>query len=202
MDGVFMKKLLLICIVLTLILAPLVSDLQTLEDSLIRLHVVGASDSAADQNVKLAVRDAVVSYLSEELSSVTDVEQAKLQLEESLPRIEEIANEVLASRGFDDTVTVTLTKEEFPRRDYDTFSLPAGVYESLRIRIGQAQGRNWWCVVFPSLCVPAASEDTRSAAAGAGFSDNLTQTITNEDYELRFWLLDCLGSIQNFFHQE
>lgn len=197
-----MKKFLLILIVLILIAIPLVSDLLTLENSLIRLHVVGASDSEEDQAVKLAVRDAVVSYLSEELADVADVEQAKSELEARLPQIEATANAVLASEGFADTVTVTLTREEFPRRDYDTFSLPAGIYESLRIRIGEAEGRNWWCVVFPSLCVPAMSEDMRSTAAGAGFSEELTDTITNEDYELRFWLLDCLGSIQNFFHQE
>jgi hypothetical protein len=74
-----------------------------------------------------------------------------------------------------------LRKEEFPKREYDTFTLPAGVYDSLRVTIGEGTGRNWWCVVFPSLCIPAASEETKDVAAGAGFSDSLSGAITGED---------------------
>ena len=94
---------------------------------------------------------------------------------------------------------VTFLKEKFPVREYDSFTLPSGVYESLRITIGDGEGRNWWCVVFPKLCVSAASvEDT---AAGAGFSEPLTDAITQKQgYRIRFLLLDILGKIENLFY--
>ena len=93
---------------------------------------------------------------------------------------------------------VTLGKEVFDTRYYDTFTLPAGVYEALRITIGEGQGKNWWCVVFPTLCVPATSDGFEDVAAGAGFPDALTSALEGESgYELRFFLLDLLGKWQS-----
>jgi len=197
-----MKKR-IIFFLLVLVLAVVLSawsDLQTLEDSLIRLHVVGASDSEEDQRVKLLVRDAVVEYLQPVLEGSADRDQAMEKLGWELNHVEEVANAVLREQGFQERVKVTLEPEAFPRRDYDTFALPSGVYQSLRIRIGDAEGKNWWCVVFPSLCLSATSEDLRDTAASAGFSDTLTDTVTGE-YELRFFLLDVLGRLQNFFRE-
>ena len=203
MDGVFMRKTVIISAVLILVVfvLGLANDLAGLEDGLVRLHVVGASDSEEDQAVKLLVKDAVAEHLQESLMGAQTREEALELLRQELPKVEEIANRVLSENGFSETVQVTLTEEEFPRRDYDTFSLPAGIYQSLRVRIGEAAGKNWWCVVFPSFCLGAASEDLRDTAAGAGFSEVLTDTISGEpEYELRFFLLDCLGQLQNFFH--
>ena len=179
----------------------LAADRQTLSQKLIRLHVVGATDSQQDQEVKLQVKDAVTEYLYGKLESMQDIDTAENALLELLPELEAIANETLISAGFDKTARVTLDNEAFPTRQYDTFSLPAGVYRSLRITIGEGEGRNWWCVVFPSLCVPATAEDFSDTAAGAGFSDTLTDTLQQKpQYEIRFFFLDCLGWIQNFFH--
>ncbi|MBR2890306.1 MAG: stage II sporulation protein R [Oscillospiraceae bacterium] len=197
-----MKKR-IIFFLLVLVLAVVLSawsDLRTLEDSLIRLHVVGASDSEEDQRVKLLVRDAVVEYLQPVLEGSADRDQAMEKLGWELNHVEELANAVLREQGLQERVTVTLEPEAFPRRDYDTFALPSGVYQSLRIRIGDAEGKNWWCVVFPSLCLSATSEDLRDTAASAGFSDTLTDTVTGE-YELRFFLLEVLGRLQNFFRE-
>lgn len=197
-----MKKR-IIFFLLVLVLAVVLSawaDLRTLEDSLIRLHVVGASDSEEDQRVKLLVRDAVVEYLQPVLEGSADRDQAMEKLGWELNHVEELANAVLREQGFQERVTVTLEPEAFPRRDYDTFALPSGVYQSLRIRIGDAEGKNWWCVVFPSLCLSATSEDLRDTAASAGFSNTLTDTVTGE-YELRFFLLEVLGRLQNFFRE-
>ena len=119
-----------------------------------------------------------------------------------MDELEQAANAVFQAEGFSDRAVVTLTREEFPTREYDTFSLPAGVYDSLRVTIGSGEGRNWWCVVFPSLCVPAASDGTADMAVGAGFSDSLTGAITEEpEYEVRFFLLDCIGYLENLFHK-
>ena len=104
--------------------------------------------------------------------------------------------------GFDGEAAVSLCKEAFDTRYYETFTLPAGVYEALRITIGEGNGKNWWCVVFPSLCVPATSSGFEDAAVGAGFSDTLSGAVTGEeDYEVRFYLLDTLGRLENILFE-
>ncbi len=90
-----------------------------------------------------------------------------------------------------------MAREAFPAREYDTFALPAGCYDALRITVGEGQGQNWWCVVFPRLCLPTVSEDFEVEAVGAGFSDTLTGALTGE-YEVRFFLLELLGRLENF----
>ena len=148
------------------------------------------------------MKDAVNNFLLEALQEVETLPEAKLQLTNMLPQIKKIAESVLKEQGIEEQVSVTLAKEMFPKREYETFTLPAGVYESLRIRIGAAQGRNWWCVVFPSLCVPSETEYMRDQAVGAGFSEDLCATITGEEgYEIRFFFLDLLGQLQNLWFQ-
>ena len=115
-----------------------------------------------------------------------------------LPKVKAVADRCLQEAGFSDTVTVSLTEEAFPTRDYDTFSLPAGVYKALRIVIGEGEGKNWWCVVFPQLCM--AGEDFVETASVAGLSPELTGTLEGE-YEIRFWLLEKLGEVKNRIFQ-
>lgn len=204
MDGVFMRKMIRIgtfvmAVVLILQFVDLLSDKQTLRNSLVRLHVVASSDSREDQAVKLQVRDAVVAYVEDAMQNVKTVEEAKAWLQDNLPELEQAANDVLRKLGISDTAVATLTQEALPAREYDTFSLPSGVYDSLRITIGEGQGQNWWCVLFPNLCLPAAGESTEEVAVGAGFSEELTETVTRQEgYILRFYILDVLGKIENF----
>lgn len=173
----------------------IVTDSQALHDQLLRLHVVGASDSREDQDVKLLVRDAILQSLEEGLRDVTDPQQAWDYVARMLPKVESAANRCLAAAGFSDTVAVSLTQEAFPTREYDTFSLPAGVYKALRVVIGEGEGQNWWCVVFPQLCMGTEAEFVETANM-AGFSEELTGTLEGE-YELRFWLLEKLGEVKN-----
>lgn len=207
MDGVFMGKLIKLAVVILLVtwafeFADAYTDRQNLQDSVIRLHVVAASDSREDQAVKLQVRDAVVAFVEEAMGHVMTLREAKEWLRQNLPAMEAAANEVLQKLGFSDRATVTLGKEAFPLRHYDTFSLPSGVYESLRVTIGEGKGQNWWCVVFPSLCLPAAGESTEDVAAGAGFSEELTDTVTQKpNYRIRFFFMDVIGKIENLFFQ-
>ncbi len=181
----------------------IIADRQRLREELIRLHVVANSDSEADQAVKLQVRDAVMESLQTAMADLGDIEQAKAYIQQNIPKIQSLANSVLAQAGFDSEAAVTLCKETFDKRVYDTFTLPAGVYESLRITIGEGEGKNWWCVVFPSLCLPAAGEGFEDVAAGAGFPDSLNGALTGEErYEVRFFLLDLLGRAENIFFTE
>ena len=197
-----MGRRVLFCLVLaaTVWCAGLLADREKLNEELIRLHVVAASDSAEDQNIKLQVRDAVLAGLQQSMRDITDVEAAKTYLQENLPKVTQLANEALHAAGYNGEAVVTFCKETFDKRIYDTFTLPAGIYESLRIVIGEGEGKNWWCVVFPGLCMPKTEEKFEDVAVSAGFSDSLTNTLSkNEGYEVRFFLLECLGRIQNFF---
>lgn len=200
-----MKKLMKrvgICLILVTLVwcGTLIADRQRLNEELIRLHVVANSDSEEDQSIKLQVRDAVTKSLQSDLAKVADVEEAKAYLKANLPKIQAVANETLAKAGFDGEAVVTLCKEAFETRYYDTFTLPAGVYEALRITIGEGEGHNWWCVVFPSLCVPATTSGFADTAAGAGFPETLSGALTGEEeYEVRFFCLDALGKLENLF---
>ena len=176
----------------------LLSDRQRLREELIRLHVVPNSDAQEDQIRKLQVRDAITRSIESDLGSITDVRQAEQYLREKLPYIQGVAEEALKAVGCDDGVSVSLCREAFDTRFYDTFTLPAGVYNALRVVIGDGQGKNWWCVVFPGLCIPAASDGVADVAAGAGFPQSLQDSLTGEaEYELRFGVLDALGKLEN-----
>lgn len=175
-----------------------VADRAYLREHVIRLHVVADSDSAEDQERKLHVRDAVTAFLQEKLADVTDFEAARVQLMEQLPEIRSLAQKELEMAGCGDAVGVTLQEEAFGTRDYDTFRLPAGLYESLRITIGEGKGKNWWCVVFPSLCMGATGAEFEATATFAGFSRGLTGALEGQPkYKIRFFLMDWLGKLEN-----
>lgn len=175
-----------------------ISDRQRLNRELIRLHVVANSDSQEDQVRKLCVRDAVTDSLSRELKNAADVNEARIYLQEKLPVIQSTAQAVLRELGCDDQVSVSLCREAFDTRVYDTFVLPAGVYDALRIVIGEGEGKNWWCVVFPQLCIPAAATGFEEVAVGAGFPQTLGKSLVEEEgYELRFGVLDLMGKLEN-----
>ena len=172
----------------------IVTDSGDLRENLLRLHVVGASNSQEDQAVKLQVRDAVLGSLEEGLRDMTDPQEAWDYVSRMLPQVEAAANRALAAAGFSETVQVSLTEEAFPTREYDTFSLPAGVYKALRVVIGEGEGKNWWCVVFPQLC--GAEGEFVETASTAGLDPELARSLEGE-YELRFWVLEKLGELKN-----
>ena len=179
-----------------------IKDRERLNEELLRLHVVANSDSDEDQAVKLRVRDEVTACLQADLADIEDAREALAYLREKLPELEETANRVLEECGVKDRARVSLQKEAFDTRVYDTFTLPAGVYESLRITIGEGEGKNWWCVVFPTLCVPATAEGFEETAEEAGLEDALACALTGEaGYEVRFFFLDVLGKLENMFHR-
>ena len=200
----FIWKCVRVCLLIAglLWIGSLIVDRVILNDEVIRLHVVANSDSQEDQDIKLQVRDAVNDYLGEVLANVTSVEEAKAYIQESLPKIQKVANEVLIRCGVEPDAVVTFCKETFGTRLYDTFRLPAGLYEALRITIGEGEGQNWWCVAFPTLCVPATSEGFEDVAAGAGFPERLSDALQEqESCSIRFFLLDCMGRLENFFNK-
>ena len=158
-----------------------------LADKVVRLHVLANSDSDEDQALKLKVRDAVLARATETLKGVESREDACRRLRAILPELRQTALDTAASAGYDYAIQVELAETSFPTKTYDGFALPAGEYLALRVLIGEAAGRNWWCVVFPPLCTAAAS-DVPAVALDAGLTDQEVALITEADegYILKF----------------
>jgi len=198
-----MKKIVLIMVFSLLFAAVLgcaglMAQQQALADKLIRFHVVANSDKAEDQALKLRVRDALLEELAPLSAKAQSREEMVELLQNALPLVKETAEQVLSEQSVDECVEVTLQPESFPTRYYDTFALPAGEYLSLRVRIGRAEGKNWWCVCFPALCRSACTQDLQAVAAGAGFSDEEIQWMSEPDrYVIRFKLLEWLEKLKN-----
>ncbi len=195
-------KTLLICqfLVILVIVGMLLADKHTLSSGILRLHVVANSNSEHDQLVKLQVRDAVIATLKEPLKEMQTSTDAKEYVENNLSKIEQAANAALRNANSTDRATVTLCREAFETRHYDTFSLPSGVYDSICVNIGKGEGVNWWCVVFPDFCMQATSRDMRISAVSSGFSSHLSHTLTDSERTISFFLLDCIGRLENIFY--
>lgn len=174
---------------------------EAVYDSVIRLHVLANSDSEEDQALKLQVRDAVLDEAQQLLQGTATRAEAEAVLRPNLPRLQQAAAAVVSAAGFDDSVTVTLSDEDYPTRTYEQLAFPAGEYLSLRVMIGAAEGKNWWCVLFPPLCLSAATsrEEAEMAFLAAGLTGEQYRIITDSDentkYKLRFKLLEVAESI-------
>lgn len=173
---------------------------DALADKVVRLHVLANSDSDEDQALKLKVRDKVLERTTEILEQSTDREEAEARLRGNILELERIAQEEVLANGYDYPVTAELENTEFPTREYDGFTLPAGEYLALRILIGDAAGHNWWCVVFPPLCTAAASE-VPACALAAGLSAEQVSLITEEDrgYVLKFKTVELWEALRRRF---
>ena len=167
---------------------------QALSAKLIRLHVIAASDTEADQAFKLQVRDRVLEILTPALEGVKNREQACTVIENCLPVLEAETQAMAQAAGRDGAVSAELGLETYPTREYTDFSLPAGEYLSLRVTLGEGTGQNWWCVVFPPLCLSSAET---SVDAGV-LSDEDLALITEEDsgYVLKFRLIELWEELQ------
>ncbi|MBR3269358.1 MAG: stage II sporulation protein R [Oscillospiraceae bacterium] len=181
---------LLLCAVITANLLQTEQMLEKVEHSVIRLHILANSDSTADQTCKLLVRDALVSRAAEWIPEHVTWKESCALLSEKLPEIQKAAEETLRSAGCTDSVRVSFGKTAFPARQYDGFTLPAGDYQALRVEIGSGRGQNWWCIMYPSLCLPAASEPELPPD-----SDVRELTEHTEKYEVRLKCVDALRAV-------
>lgn len=189
--GFLMAAVLLIAAFTVL---PIHGEAQ-LYDNVIRLHVLAASDSEQDQTLKLIVRDAVLEKTQTVLKNAQNRREAEAILRENLPVLQQTSEQALAAHGAPNTVTVTLDEECYPTKRYEELAFPAGEYLSLRIMIGEAEGENWWCVLFPPLCLTAATEkrETEATCLSAGLTGEQYRMIADTDktkYKLRFKILE------------
>ena len=166
---------------------------RDISSSLVRLHVIAASDETAEQELKLRVRDNVLEYLTPVLDKAESPEEAQRIINGELTSIKAAAEACAGGRS----VSVTLGQEYYPTREYEGFTLPAGQYQSLRVILGEGKGHNWWCVVFPPLCVSAAEQNKALDA----MSEPERGLITEADgYELRFRIVELWGELMELLN--
>ena len=154
-----------------------VSDLS---NSLFRLHVIANSNSKEDQNLKYLVRDELISYMNTLCSNVSSKEQAIAIANEHLDDFQKIANDVIFQNGFNYSARVQIGNFAFPTKTYGDISLPAGYYDALKVELGKAEGKNWWCVMFPSLCFV----DINNGIVPEESKEELQSSLLEEDYNL------------------
>lgn len=177
---------------------------SALSDNVLRLHVIANSDSEFDQQLKLKVRDKILQRSDSIFSKKSDISEAKKNIKDNIEEIEKIACAEVAANGCDYPVKVTFGKSDFPTKAYGNVTLPAGTYEALKVEIGEAKGKNWWCVMFPPLCFVDASSPEMSAEAMAMLKDNLSEDeyalITNSEnknVEIKFKAYEIWQSGKN-----
>ena len=188
------------CLFIFLGLMPVHGE-EEIYDSVLRLHVVANSDSEEDQSLKLKVRDAILNNSEELFSECKTRDNAIEKVYENIDKIEAIAYSVIFAEGYDYPVSVIFGEENYPTKNYESFCFPSGEYLSLRIVIGDGSGQNWWCVLYPPMCVSAASEKKPSDAfVSVGLNKDQYGIITENDntaYKIRFKLLEVIEDSLN-----
>lgn len=176
------------------------AECKTISDSVLRLHILANSDSADDQALKLRVRDEILKKSGKLLASASNKEEAKRLTAQQMQAIVDGAQEFVYSQGYDYTVTASLLNMPFNTRIYDGVAMPAGNYDALRITIGEGAGHNWWCVMYPPICLPAAEEKQELSDV---LDDGQLQIVENEpQYEIKFKFVEIYESIARFFAGE
>lgn len=189
-----------ISIIIGLIVSIIVStvsfgyECNKIRNDVIRLHIIANSDSKADQAVKIKVRDALLEYGKEMFSGNVNVDNAQEKLKIYKQYLIETANSVLEENGMNYKSEIYLTKEYFSTRQYEDFTMPAGEYLALKVVLGEGVGKNWWCVMFPPLCLPAASE---RSDLNVVFTEKGAAIIKNKDnYAIKFKIIEIVEELR------
>lgn len=170
-------------------------DAENLSEKLIRIHVVANSDEEYDQELKLKVRDSVIEFIEPLLENTDSREAAEEVIKTNMSAILDKAKDTICKNNFSYDVSGILTQEYFPTVDYETFSLPAGEYNSLRIIIGEGNGHNWWCVIFPSLCTAAMVNSENENMLTDAEAALITEK--NTEYIIKFKIAEIIGELKH-----
>ncbi len=174
---------------------PFFNSCQELSEDVMRVHILANSDSAADQSLKLSVRDRVLEHCSAYFDDCEDKNEAMAVTEDHLDEIEKVAEKEIRDQGFDYSVKAEVGQAYFNTRYYDEFTMPAGWYDSLRLTIGEGGGKNWWCVMYPALCVGAATDDKMKE----DLSDSEYRVVTSDKVDFRFKIVEYWEDLCNLF---
>ena len=182
-------------LVVILSVANFENKCQGIRDNCFRLHIIANSDREEDQSLKLKVRDELLKSTAHIFENAKNKDEALSLALTNADKIKETAESVIKKQGYCYTVQIDTAKAYFPTRTYEKYTLPAGKYDALRVIIGEGKGKNWWCVMFPSLCLPASMKKDK-------LSDVLTEKEIeliekNPRYEIRFWIVEQIQKLKS-----
>ncbi|MBR2043309.1 MAG: stage II sporulation protein R [Clostridia bacterium] len=167
---------------------------QDLRDNLLRVHIVAASDSKDDQELKLKVRDELLLAQGSLFENCSNINEALTVANNNLSNIKGIAEKVVRENGFDYNVSVKIEEAYFGNREYESFTLPAGEYMAVNVIIGEGKGKNWWCVMFPAVCLGASS-----CISDAADENSAMVAENSERYQIRFKTVEIYEDLKKFF---
>lgn len=179
---------------------PFQSECSQISDEVFRLHILANSDSDFDQNLKLKVRDKVLCFTQSLFESAKSKEEAEKVISENLQSIADVAYAEVLNNGFDYSVKAEITNMYFSTRYYDNYTLPSGMYDALRITIGEGKGHNWWCVMYPSICI--SSESEKDSKAREVFDQKQYDIVKNEQYQYKFKIVELFEQICSSFENQ
>lgn len=176
---------------------------QNIRNSTLRLHIKANSDNEIDQNLKLKVRDEILNHTKDIFSSDDSKEAVKSLAKDNIEKIVSIAQKKVNDEGFNYNVTAKIDNIYFNTRDYETFKMPAGYYDALSINIGSGEGKNWWCVLFPPLCLPSSVKNIDEKMSQT-YNDDEIDIIKNEDkkYDFKFSFVEVFQNIKNMIKRK
>lgn len=184
-----MKKRILTMLLVIIILTPIIGygyardvfkNREEYKEKFIRFHVIANSDSPEDQQLKLRVRDKILEEMGKKFEHSNSIDETKEIVKENLDRIEYIAKKEIKENGKDYDVEASIGLSDFPTKRYGDYTLPAGKYEAVKVIIGEGNGQNWWCVMFPPLCFI----DTNNGLTGHKSEKALKKVLTQEEYNM------------------
>lgn len=196
-------KRMLASVVAGLVITSVVADysqrvMADITNSVVRLHIMANSDTEADQELKLKVRDDVSGFLAPLLAQSQGVEDTKSIISQNIKNIEEEAEKSIKKHGYTYSATAVLDKFDFPQKSYEDVTFPAGNYDALKIVIGEGKGHNWWCVLYPQLCFSFGEKGNFSAESESKLKNVLTDDeynlITSKNVEFKFRILELFGN--------
>ena len=191
-------KSLCVALILTMLFSvlPFEASCQEIRKDVFRLHILANSDTDKDQNLKLKVRDAVLEYTEKLYKNSNTKEEAEILTSENLQNIANVAKQVIVDNGYNYNVTCQIEDVYFNTRTYENVTMPSGTYRALQIKIGDAKGKNWWCVMYPSLCVGASTD---YKALDDKLNDKEYDTLVNEKTQYKFKIVEIYERIVSFF---
>ncbi len=196
MKKVFLPSLILLIVTLIIAVVPTEAEGEIYSDT-IRLHILANSDSEHDQEIKLIIRDKLLQKYGNMLKSEDKIENAEKKAQALLPNMQGDVNSWLYELGCDYNAEISLSEEWYDTRVYENLTLPKGCYMSLRIIIGSGEGKNWWCVMYPPLCLDMATENAPADDGIINYTKEEINLISNKKYNIKFKLLEIISDIFN-----
>lgn len=198
----FIEKTLLLAFIFTVLFSftGFAAGCEDIPNHVLRLHVLANSDSKEDQALKLKVRDRILAESSHIMDNVANKTEAQNAVRTALPKLKSAAEDEVQKQGYHYPVDVKMERLYFTTRQYQTVTLPAGEYDSLRVTIGKAEGHNWWCVIFPPMCLPAAEEPKE---LGDVLNENQLQIVEGKgDFEVKFKAVELYEQFRDYMEHK